>query len=356
MNSLAAHTTFHLGGSARVFIEAKTETEVEEAIVRARELHLPLLVLGNGSNILVPDAGVEGVVLKMLLAGIAFEKDSDDTLLIAGAGVPWDEVVDAATARELFGIENLAGIPGTLGGAVVQNIGAYGAELSDTFHYADVIDASTSEKKRVYKDEAGLAYRTSSFKTKRNLIITHVALRLSKKTSSSLKYPDLTLLRPFSAQSYGRAQQGYEGQPACITPAEIADAIRTIRANKFPQKREEGTAGSFFKNPIVDEKTLARLSSQYPDLPVYPVSARGGSASGGKISLAWLLDHALGLKGYAQGNVRLFEQQPLVVVARAGATAAEVDAFADQIAGRVFEATGIKIEREVETFGAQRES
>ena len=130
---LAPFTTFRIGGPARFFIEATTEEEVEKARGEAARHALPLIPLGGGSNILVSDEGVEGVVLKMALRGIAFEKDGDDTLVVAGAGTPWEEVVDATVAQGVFGIENLAGIPGTIGGAAVQNIGAYGAELAGIF-------------------------------------------------------------------------------------------------------------------------------------------------------------------------------------------------------------------------------
>jgi UDP-N-acetylmuramate dehydrogenase len=331
---LAHLTTLGVGGAARFYIEAHTEKDIEDAITFARHHRLPLLTLGKGSNILVPDAGIEGVVLKISLRDIKIEEDGDDTLFIAGAGALWEDVVDEAVARGLFGIENLAGIPGSVGGAAVQNIGAYGAELADTFEYADSIDRMTGIKRRITKADAALAYRSSIFKENRAHIITRVALRLTKRAMPNIAYADLERART-------------EGTPLS-TPLEIARAVRSIRALKFPQNRGEGTAGSFFKNPVVDEKTLVRLRAQYPGLPVYPVST-----SGGKISLAWLLDHALSLKGFSLGAARLYEKQPLIIVARAGARASEVDELADLVAERVFAATGIRIEREVEMFGAR---
>lgn len=330
---LAPFTTFHIGGPARVFIEAQNEKDIEDAIALARERGFPLHVLGGGSNILVPDAGVDGIVLRVRLAGIAFESDGADTLLVASAGESWDAVVDAAGARGIFGIENLAGIPGTSGGAAVQNIGAYGAELADVFEYADTIDRATGAHARIGKKDAALAYRTSFFKHNRDRIITKVALRFPPGAAPDISYPDLV-----------RARSASE---SLATPVEIARAVRAIRAKKFPRNGAEGTAGSFFKNPVLSRELADSLRARFPDLPVFP-QADGRV----KVALAWLLDHALSLKGYAQGPVRLYENQPLVIVASAGAHARDVDALARYVAERVQKELGISIEREVEPFGA----
>lgn len=332
---LAPHTTLGVGGRARYLIEVHTKEDIDEAIVFAREKDLPLFVLGKGSNVFVPDADVEGVVLLMSLRGIAIEEGAEEVVLIAGAGVPWEEVVDAASAQSVFGIQNLAGIPGSLGGATVQNIGAYGAEFSEVFEYADVVDRANGEKRRVMRAEAAFAYRTSFFKEHPELIITRVALRLSKSAQPNIAYADLV-----------RAKEA--GVPL-DTPSEIAGAVRGIRADKFPRILGEGTAGSFFKNPIISRELGDELALRYPGLLVFP--QEDGSA---KISLAWILDHILLLKGYTKGHVRLYEKQPIVLVAHRGATATEVDEFANEIAERVKSATGITIEREVEIFGMQK--
>lgn len=331
---LAPFTTFRIGGLAHTFIEAHTDIEIEDAIVCAHKLNLPLFPLGAGSNILVPDKGVGGVVLKISLNDIVFENKGDETLLIAGAGTLWEKIVDAASERDLFGIENLAGIPGTIGGASVQNIGAYGTELADVFEYADVINCTSGEHRRVARAEATFSYRTSFFKKHRECIVTRVALRLLKQASANISYPDLA-----NASASGISLK---------TPSEISSAIRAIRRTKFPRATGEGTAGSFFKNPIIPRELADSLVQRFPGLPMFPQEDDRV-----KISLAWLLDHALSLKGFSKGNVRLYEGQPLVIVACAGATAAEVGAFACEIEECVFSATGITIEREVETFGTQ---
>ena len=328
--SLAPLTSFRIGGPARFFIEAEDEHRVREACVCARERQLPLLPLGGGSNILVPDAGVEAVVVKVTVGGIAY--DAEHGLLQAGAGVSWDQVVRYATSHGLWGIENLAGIPGSAGGALVQNIGAYGAEVSHVFAHAEAIDTTTGALVRVGHADARLGYRTSVFKERRELIIVRIALTLAREGASNLTYTDLL-----------RAKS--QGIPLA-TPHDIAGAVRAIRAEKFPTPPEGGTAGSFFKNPSLCPEDVERLRRQYPALPLYPQS--DGRT---KVSLAWILDHILTLKGHAKGRAHLYEKQPLVIVAEEGAHAGEVDALAREVAERVYGTTGIAIEREVETFG-----
>ncbi len=332
---LAPFTTFGVGGEARFFIEAHTEKDIKDAITLARQHALPLFALGGGSNVLVPDAGIVGVVLKIAMSDIVCEKEGDETLLVAGAGALWDDVVDNAGARGLFGIENLAGIPGTVGGAAVQNIGAYGAELENVFAYADVIDSATSSPRRITRAEAAFAYRTSFFKEHREHIITRVAVRLFERAKPNISYADLV-------------RASAEGVPLA-TPVEIARAVRTIRSKKFPSTSGEGTVGSFFKNPIISSEIFPSLIRRFPGLPAFP-QADGRI----KVSLAWILDHVLSLKGFAKGPVRLYEHHPLVIVARAGARAADIDAFARDIEERVLAATGITIEREAEMFGTPR--
>lgn len=329
---IAPLTTFHIGGPASFLKEVFTVKDIEDAIVCARENKLPLYTLGGGSNVLVPDAGVAGVVVRMLVGDITFENVGDDALLVAGAGAVWEDVVDRATTRGFFGIENLAGIPGTIGGASVQNIGAYGGEFKDVFAYADVIDTATGLPRRITSTEASFAYRTSFFKQHRGYIIIRVALRLTKRAVPNITYPDLLRVQATGAP--------------LTTPKEIARTIRGIRALKFPQDVQEGSAGSFFKNPVISREHADELTRRFPIMPTFPQT--DGSI---KISLAWFLDHALLLKGFSIGRARLYERHPLVIVAQAGAHAIEVDALASEVEKRVHAATGITIEREVEMFG-----
>ena len=329
---LASFTTFGVGGDARFFAEVHTEKDVQDIASHVRAHGLVLYPLGGGSNILVPDDGVDGVVMKMAVRDIVLHVDGDEVLLVAGAGARWEDVVECAVRHHLFGIENLAGIPGTVGGAAVQNIGAYGAEFSDVFEYADVYNVLTGSSVRVTRTQASFAYRTSFFKEHRELVIVQVALRLMRSAVPNISYPDLK-----------RAQM--EGV-SLSTPIEVARAVQAIRSQKFPQKEEGGTAGSFFKNPIITKEQAGGIAKRFPDVPMFP--QKEGMV---KIPLAWLLDHALSLKGFSNGNVRLYEKQPLIIVAHQSARAAEVDALACEVEQRVFAEMNIRIEREVETFG-----
>lgn len=330
---LAPFTTFRVGGPARFFAEAHTLSDVDDAIAYSRAHTLQLRPFGAGSNLLIPDDGIPGVVLKVAMGGIACEESGDTALVTADAGAAWEEVVDSVTERELFGIENLAGIPGTVGGAVVQNIGAYGAELKDVFEYADAIEIATGVGRRFDKAAAAFGYRDSFFKRHRGFVITSVTLRLMRHAAPNLSYPDL-------------ARASAAGVP-CDTPQDIAHAVRAIRSAKFPHGIREGTAGSFFKNPVVSRDIAAALVLKFPGMPLFPQGERV------KVPLAWVLDQVLSLKGFSMGNARLYEKHPLIIVARAGARAEEIDALAREVEQRVFATLGLAIEREVETFGAQ---
>ena len=213
----------------------------------------------------------------------------------------------------------------------MQNIGPLGAELAETFLWAEAVEKS-GVVSRIANADARFGYRTSVFKEKHALVITRVALRLTFSGTPRLAYPD--------------PQKAVERGESLTTPREISEAVRRIRALKFP--RDEGTAGSFFKNPILTVQEGEKLKERFPGLPLFHFSP--GRV---KVSLAWILDRVLGLKGYARGNVRLFETQPLVIVTREGARAEDVEKFANEIRDRVHDATGILIEREVETLTAR---
>lgn len=328
--SLSSLTTLRVGGPARFLAECVTTDDVREALTFARERELPWNVLGEGSNVLALDEGFEGVVLAIRIPGITVQERDAGVLLSAGAGVSWDALVKDAALRGLWGLENLAGIPGTAGAAPVQNIGAYGTEVKDTLYEVHAIDADTGEVKVVRNESCGFGYRESRFKKERNLIIAGVSFLLRKDGEPQLEYKDLA-----AAVAEG-AEHG--------TPEAIGNMVRTIRARKFPDLKLVGTAGSFFKNPTISPDSYGALQERYADIPGYP------NEQGVKIPLAFVLDRALGLRGYAEGNVSLFAQQPLVLVAEEGATAGEVDAFADRIAARVQDEIGINIEREVQMF------
>lgn len=319
--SLAPYTTFRLGGPARYFVGVKTIDELQDALNFARDNNQKVLILGGGSNMLVGERGFDGLVIKLELTGV--ERESD--VLIAAAGENWNKLVERAVQDELWGIENLSGIPGTVGAAPVQNIGAYGVELKDIFVWLEALELASGEVKRFEKDECGFGYRTSIFKREGGYVILKVALQLRQGGSPNTAYKDLAGAEGFSLQ-------------------EIRERVLAIRAQKFPDLAVEGTAGSFFLNPIVSEEQAAALTARFPELPHF--RAEGGT----KLSLAWLFDKALSIKGLSVGGARVFERQPLVLVATRAARAADVRELSTQIKDISSKTLGLQLEEEVRMY------
>ena len=328
---LSSLTTLRAGGATRAVAECERVDDVLEALAYARERGMPWYILGDGSNVLAHDEGYEGLIIRPRIAGISFADDGASVGMTTGAGVSWDACVREAAARGLWGIENLAGIPGTCGAAPVQNIGAYGAELSQVLDRVDVFDIREETVRTLSKDECALGYRDSRFKHDPSLIILFVTLRLSTQGSARADYSDLKAAK--------------EAGEDLSTPQKIGDSVRAIRARKFPDLAVSGTAGSFFKNPILSKAQYAALSERYGDVPQFP------NPSGIKIPLAFILDKVLHLRGFRMGHAHLFGAQPLVLVLDEGGTAAEIEALACEVETRVREATGITIEREVRSLG-----
>lgn len=327
---LSELTTLKVGGSARYVALCESEADVREAVGFAKRTALPFYVLGEGSNVLASDRGYAGVVLLVRIKGVSIEKDGSRARITAGAGVSWDEVVRAAASVPAWGIENLAGIPGTMGAAPVQNIGAYGADLSQVLESVEIYDANDDSVRRLSRDECRLGYRDSRFKHEQGLIILRVTLSLMLDGQPQLSYSDL-------------ARAAAAGEDLS-TPGKIGDAVRAIRARKFPSLSEHGTAGSFFKNPVMSEEAYASLKEKYGEAPRFP------HPDGVKVPLAFILDKALSLRGFRLGRAWLFGAQPLVLVIDEGGTAEDVDALAREVEKRVEDATSIKIEREVRSM------
>lgn len=328
---LAKLTTFKIGGPAALVAECETIEDIKTAVALARDRGLPIYPLGEGSNVLAADAPIEKLILRLTRAAHAFETVDDASVrVVADAGMHWDALVDAACAAQLWGLENLAGIPGSVGAAPVQNIGAYGREARDTLEWVEAYDLASSEVKRFTNAACRFGYRESRFKREPDLLILRVAFLLSRVPEPRVGYQDLQ-----KAAAEGRS---------LATSAAIAAAVREIRSHKFPDLAAWGTAGSFFKNPFLDEEAAARLAERFPGLPQFP------GPEGTKIPLAWLLDHALGLRGFAEGAARLYEQHALVVVTAQGAHARDVDALADAVTRKILDIAGIRIEREVRTL------
>ena len=341
--ALAPLTTFGVGGAARWLVEARSEDDVLEAVRWAGERRVPLFVLGGGSNLLVPDAGFPGLVLRVGLLGVIQEGCAFDV----AAGENWDEFVQATVEAGCAGVECLAGIPGTVGGTPVQNVGAYGQEVSETIESVRALDRTTGQFVELGHAACGFRYRESVLNTteRGRYIVTRVRFRLRHGGEPTLKYVDL------------RKHFGLGSGPHVVSPSltEVAEAVREIRAKKGMVIRagdpDARSAGSFFKNPVVGEETVVRVAraAAVPeaDVPRWPA----GTARV-KLPAAWLLEKAGFVKGFGDGRVGISSKHTLALVNRGGATFADVAAFQDEIVGCVAEKFGVVLEREPVLLGA----
>lgn len=326
--SLADHTTLKVGGVADHFVEVSSVEELKEVLEFAKQTPAPPLILGGGSNILVSDEGYRGLVIKNSITGRSFEKTGDVVSLTCGAGEMLDEVVSDTVLQDLWGMENLSSIPGTIGATPIQNVGAYGVEVSSLITKVIAINIETLKEKIFTNDDCRFSYRDSFFKTDegRKWVVTQVVFKLSTKPNPQLDYKDLQQLREIKE----------------ITPATIRSAVKEIRLQKFPDWKVVGTAGSFFKNPIISKGSFEELRSKYPEI-------KGYSLDGNKIkvSLGWILDNVCGLRGYCIEGVCLYEKQALVLVNMSAKKAKTIDEFVEYVVAEVKKKTGIEIEREV---------
>lgn len=342
---LSTLTTFRIGGPAAYFIDIRTLEDIPEAVAFAESKNMPICVIGAGSNLLISDQGLNAVVVKISATGIQTEEVFDahhnqtgEYVLIVRAGERWDDVVRYAVDHNLGGIENLSLIPGLVGAAAIQNIGAYGVEIADVLDWVEAFDIRTHSIRRFTKNECQFAYRHSFFKTKegKNFIITQVAMRLVSGRAPQISYKDL-------AEYFSSA--GIEA-PAI---REVRQAVIAIRTRKLPDPAILPNAGSFFKNPVVSEADARILKEAYPLMPAHAVSP--GRV---KISAAWLIDHVCNMRGVMHGDAGTFERQPLVIVNRGAATASDIQTFSEKIAAAVKEKTNIDLEREVELVSDER--
>jgi UDP-N-acetylmuramate dehydrogenase len=334
--TLATYTTFRIGGPARWFAEAVSEPDILTAVEFARERGIPLFVLGGGSNLLVSDAGFDGLVLRIGLRGMSQRFEGDCLHFEVAAGESWDEFVSLAVGEDCGGIECLAGIPGTVGGTPIQNVGAYGQEVAESIVGVRCLDLHSREFAWIPASACGFAYRQSLFNTteRGRYVVTKVEYSLSPGGEPTLSYTDLK-------KHFG----GWDRVPSLV---EVADAVRRIRRAKGmflvegdPDCR---SAGSFFKNPVVDVKVLAAIEASMPagvTVPRYP--AGEGRV---KLAAAWLLDQTGFTKGYGEGRAGISSRHTLALVNRGGATAAEILELSARIVSAVEARFGVRLERE----------
>lgn len=323
-------TTFHIGGPARYVASVTSVDELQEALDFASDKNLAVHILGGGSNILAPDQGFDGLVLHVVLRGI----EVGGSTVVAAAGEGWDALVGQAVSHKLWGLENLSGIPNSVGGAIVGGIGAYGASVGEHLAWVETFNTQTRQVERFTATECRFGYRDSVFKHRPELVVARAAFELSAKPAPNVSYKDL------AARFIPSKVEGFAGSPDLST---IRAAVLAIRDGKFPDISKEGTAGSYFKNPIVGQDEGARLRERYPELPLFAMP----EVSGYKVPLAWLLDRVLNLKGASVGGARLFEQQPLVIAAHKGARASDVRALASMVKKECKEKLFLDIEEEV---------
>jgi UDP-N-acetylmuramate dehydrogenase len=331
--SLAEYTTFKIGGPARFFCNVKDEDELIEAVQFGREKNLRLFILGGGSNILISDKGFPGLVIKIELMGVEYRTEGMTTFVSAAAGELWDDLVADTVERGLYGLENLSAIPGTVGATPVQNIGAYGVDVSSTVHTVRALDKKTLTYVELSNSECKFAYRDSLFLQDRSrYIITRVEYKLTSDGKVNTKYKDV-------AEYFAKKNP----QIAEPTLSDVRDAIIDIRWNKLPDWKKWGTAGSFFKNPLVTSQKFAELQKEYPGIVGY--SDDHGRV---KLALGWILENVCNVKGLCSDGASVYEKQALVIVAKPGSTAGEVVNLAQELMRRVKEKTGIEITGEVE--------
>lgn len=333
---LAAYTTFGIGGAARYFAEALSQADVLDAVRWAWERKLPLFVMGGGSNLLVPDEGFAGLVLRVALKGTK----RDGAFFDVGAGESWDDFVSLAVAAECAGVECMAGIPGSVGGTPVQNVGAYGQEVSEVIESVRVLDLSDLSIRELSNAQCEFRYRESIFNTTQRgrYIVLRVGFALRRMGGPRLTYADLQKrFAPGSAPTLG----------------EVAKAVREIRAAKgmllVAGDPDCHSAGSFFKNPIVDSSMLQRISEAADGLQVPHWPAPAGRV---KLPAAWLLERAGFVKGYGEGKVRISSKHTLALTNRGGATFAELMAMQNEIVTRVDAKFGVVLEREPVVLGS----
>lgn len=331
-------TTLGIGGPARWFVKAATETEIAEACAWAQEQGVPLFVLGGGSNVLVSDAGFNGLVLNVAIEGVQLDGD----LLSTDAGTNWDDCVEQTTRAGLAGIECLAGIPGTVGGTPVQNVGAYGQEVSSVIERVRAYDRDAQKFIEFSNTECSFAYRRSRFNTidRGRYVVTRVDYRLRRGGEPLLAYADL------------KAHFAVCKTTPPLT--KIAEAVREIRKSKGmllvdgdPDCR---SAGSFFKNPSVAPEIAERVRrfAAGAGVAVRIFPAEGGLQ---KIPAAWLTEQSGFSKGYALGAAGISSKHTLALVNRGGATAEAILALAEQICDAVEKRFGIRLEMEPERIG-----
>jgi UDP-N-acetylmuramate dehydrogenase len=334
---LAPLTTFKVGGPAEFFVEAHSSEDTREALEFARSRNLKLFVLGGGSNLLISDKGWPGLVLKIAITGIQEISQHGRGVFEVGAGEEWDKFVAHAVARNCGGIECLSGIPGSVGGTPVQNVGAYGQDVAETIESVQAMEVETLEVREIAAKDCGFSYRSSIFNTiqRGRYIILKTRYSLKSSGSPRIEYADL--------------KKYFAGWREAPTLADTRDAVRQIRASKgmliTPGDPDCRSAGSFFKNPILSaeqhDELLRRAALKGLQVPSYPALETQK-----KVSAAWLVEHSGFVKGFTAGKAGISRKHALAIVNLGAASALDIISLKEQIQGRVREIWGVQLEPE----------
>lgn len=327
---LKNYTTMKLGGAARFMADAKTPEDVARLAANAASQQLPIFVLGGGSNTIARDEGFAGLIIRMLIPGFEIVEDNlNDVVLRVGAGESWDETVARTVDLHLSGIEAMSAIPGTVGAAPVQNVGAYGQETADVLVSLEAYDLQSQQFVVLQNEACGFSYRHSIFRGEQagRYIITAVTFRLSRTLPQPPFYPAL--------QTYLEAHNQVN-----FTQKIIRDAIIAIRADKLPDPTIRPNTGSFFKNAIIEPWQLAELKETYPDIPSYDMA--DGHV---KVPTGWLIETA-GLKGELLHGMRVHDKNALVLINESATSYADLAAARNTIIGTVRDTFRIQIEQE----------
>lgn len=341
---LAAHTSLQLGGPAEYFARLDGSDPIPVALEWAADRGLPVTWLGGGSNVVISDAGVAGLVLNLGSRGESIEREGDRVEVCVAAGVPWDELVAAAVSRNWSGVECLSGIPGQVGATPIQNVGAYGQEVADSIVRVEVYERSTGHTLSLSRGECGFGYRTSRFKTNdaARFVVLRVTFRLQEGAPPCLIYPEI-------AQKFA-----HTGLPPSL--AQVRAAVLATRGNKSmlldPNDENGRSCGSFFLNPALDplqfEALLGRADVEPPHFP-----QPDGRI---KVPAAWLIEQAGLRRGQRWGAVGISSKHTLALVCHAGATATELVAAAHSVRSRVAERFGVWLHPEPLFLGFGPES
>lgn len=329
--SLKDYSSLRVGGEGRL-VEVSSLAGLIEVMMYAKKEKLQVHVIGEGTNTFFGDNLSHLLFLQMKIRGISLEEQDVAVLVTAYAGENWDDLVAFAVSKNLWGIENLSHIPGTVGAAPIQNIGAYGTELKDTLVTLSALDRDTLDVVEITNEGCHFGYRDSLFKQQKDrYIVISITLRLSHTPSPVLTYKPLDALA------------GKEN----VTLKEIRELVIATRKNKLPNYNEYPNNGSFFKNPIVTKEVGDSFVTKYPDIKLID------HKDGYKIPAAWLIEHVAEYKGVREGNVGTWPNQPLVIVNYGNVTAQDIVNFSEKIITKIEAATGIRLEREVNFVGQQ---